>query len=48
MLSPILSKFQDISKEEHEKGNIAILLAKGGNDYYPVEEHISYVKKISP
>ena len=48
MQSLILSTVGGIVKEQHEKGNIAILLAKGGNDYYPVEEHISYIKSISP
>lgn len=48
MLSPILSKFQEIIKEEHMKGNTVVLLTKGGNDYYPLEKHYSYIKSISP
>lgn len=48
MQSPILIKLAEILKEENMKGNTVTLLTKGKNDYFPLEEHISYVKSISP
>ncbi len=48
MQSPKLVEFEKILKEENIKGNIAILLTKGGYVYYPLNEHFSYIKSISP